>query len=193
MDRTADLDSALSFVIGRIAEQAKVSGEPLSDEQRLLLNYLPSGPAIWSADFTVLVPRNTNLERVCALGKAAYLHDRKLNPSSLDWEFAFAVFMLNRHPMGGLLQLAGMKLRRPRWDGLRLIAASLMPIVAVVLLVWNADGPLYLSVAIGSGRVGSMLLMFLAARRVEKQRLKEYLERCRGAPRLVAAREKENE
>jgi len=30
MDRTADLDSALSFVIGRIAEQAKLSGEPLS-------------------------------------------------------------------------------------------------------------------------------------------------------------------
>ena len=102
MDRTADLDSALSFVIGRIAEQAKVSGEPLSDEQRLLLNYLPSEtPANWDPEFPVLVPRNTNLERVCALGKAAYLHDRKLNPSSLDWEFAFAVFMLNRHPMGG--------------------------------------------------------------------------------------------
>ena len=99
----------------------------------------------------MLVPRNINLERVCALGKAAYLHDRQLNPSSLDWEFAFAVFTLNRPPMGGLLQWAGMKLRRPRWDGLQLIATGLVPIVAVVLLVWNADGPLFLSVAIGSG------------------------------------------
>jgi len=73
MDRTADLDSALSFVIGRIAEQAKVSGEPLSDEQRLLLNYLPSEtPANWDPEFPVLVPRNINLERICALGKAAY-------------------------------------------------------------------------------------------------------------------------
>ncbi len=152
MDRTADLDSALSFVIGRIAEQATVSGKPLSDEQRLLLNYLPSEtPANWDPEFPVLVPRNINLERVCALGKAAYLHDRQLNPSSLDWEFAFAVFTLNRPPMGGLLQWAGMKLRRPRWDGLQLIGTGLVPIVAVVLLVWNADGPLFLSVAIGSG------------------------------------------
>jgi hypothetical protein len=186
MDRTADLDSALSFVIGRIAEQAKVSGKPLSDEQRLLLNYLPSeAPANWDPEFPVLVPRNINLERVCALGKAAYLHDRQVNPSSLDWEFAFAVFTLNRHPMGGLLQWAGMKLRRPRWDGLLLIATGLVPIVAVVLLVWNADGPLFRSVAIGSGCVASMLLVFFASRRIEKQRLREYIERYRVASRFI--------
>jgi hypothetical protein len=154
MDRTADLHSALSFVTSRIAQQAKVSGEPLSDEQRLLLNYLPSGtPAIWDPRFQMPVPRNINLERVCALGKAAYLHDRQVNPSSLDWEFAFAVFTLNRHPMGGLLQMAGMKLRRPRWDGLQLIATGLVPVVAVFLLVWNADGPLFVSVTIGLGCV----------------------------------------
>ena len=82
--------------------------------------------------------------------------------------------------------MAGMKLRRPRWDGLRLIATGLVPIVAVVLLVWNADGPLFLSVAIGSGCVASMLLMFLASRRIEKQRLKEYIEGCRVASRFVA-------
>jgi hypothetical protein len=181
MEQTADLDSALSFVIGRIAEQAKASGEPLSHEQRLLLNYLPSGTrTFWDPEFQTLVPRNINLERVCALGKAAYLHDRQLNPSSLDWEFAFAVFTLNRHPMGGLLQLAGMKLRRPRWDGLLLIAAGLVPIV---LIVWNADEPLFLSVAIGSGCVASMVLMFLASKRIEKQQLKEYIERCRVASR----------
>ena len=188
MDRTADLDSALSFVIGRIAEQAKLSGEPLSDEQRLLLNHLPSRtPANWDPEFLVLVPRNINLERVCALGKAAYLQDRQLNPSSLDWEFAFAVLTLNRHPMGGLLQLAGMKLRRPPWDGLRLIATGLEPIVAVVLLVWNADGPLFLfrSVGIGSGCVVIMFLMFFASRRIEKHRLEEDIERCRLATRVV--------
>jgi hypothetical protein len=136
MDRTADLDSALSFVIGRIAEQAKLSGEPLSDEQRLLLNYLPSsGPANWDPEIPLLVPRNINLERVCGLAKAAYQYDRQVNPASLDWEFAFAVFTLDRHPMGGLLQWAGMKPRRPRWDGLLLIVTALLPIVAVVLLV----------------------------------------------------------
>jgi hypothetical protein len=184
MDRTADLDAALSFVIGRIAEQAQVSGEPLSDEQRLLLNYLPSEtPANWNLEYQVPVPRNVNLERVCALGKAAYLHDRQVNPTSLDWEFAFAVFTLNRHPMGGLLQWAGMKLRRPKWDGLRLIATGLVPIVAVVLFVWNADGSLFLSIAIGSGCVASMLLMFFASRRIQKQRLQEDIERCRLASR----------
>ena len=190
MDRTADLDSALSFVISRIAEQAKLSGEPLSDEQRLLLNHLPSSsstPANWHPEIPVLVPRNINLERVCALGKAAYQHDRQVNPASLDWEFAFAVFTLDRHPMGGLLQWAGMKLRRPRWDGLLLIVAALLPIVAVILLVWNADGPLFLfrSVGIGSGCVAIMFLMFFASRRIEKRRLEEDIERCRLASRFV--------
>jgi len=188
MDRTADLDSALSFVIRRIAEQAKLSGESLSEEQRLLLKYLPSEtPANWDPEFLVLVPRNINLERVCALGKAAYLYDRQVNPSSLDWEFAFAVFTLNRHPMGGLLQWAGMKLRRPKWDGLQLIGTGLVPIVAVVLLVWNADGPLFRSVAIVSGCVASMFLTFFASRRIEKRRLEEYIERCRVASRFVGS------
>ena len=186
MDRTADLDSALSFVIGRIGEQAMLSGEPLSEEQRMLLNYLPSStPANWDPEIPVLVPRNINLERVCALGKAAYESDRQVNPTSLDWEFAFAVFTLNRHPMGGLLQWAGMKLRRPRWDGLLLFLTALLPIVAVALLVWNADGALFWSLVIGSGCVAVMLLMFFGSRRIEKQRLEEDIERCRLASRIV--------
>ena len=136
MARTADLESGLNFVIGRIAGQAKLSGEPLSDEQRLLLNYPPTSSLVnWHPEIPVLVPRNINLKRVCALGKAAYRHDRRVNAASLDWEFAFAVFTLDRHPTGGLLQLAGMKPRRPRWDGLLLIVTALLPIVAVVLLV----------------------------------------------------------
>src|ERR1022692_3658137 len=135
MDRAADLESALSFVIGRLAEQAKLSGEPLSDEQRLLLNYLPtSTPVNWDPEIPVLIPRNINLERVCALGKAAYQYDGRVNPASLDWEFAFAVFTIDRHPIGGLLQWAGMKPRRPRWDGLLLIVTALLRAVAVVLL-----------------------------------------------------------
>src|SRR6267154_5283780 len=101
MDRTSDLDTALSFVIGRIGQQATLSGEPLSKEQHLLLKCLPSStPAI---EFPhpqppTLVPRDINYERLCALGKAAYLTDRQANSASLDWEFALAVFKLNRHP-----------------------------------------------------------------------------------------------
>jgi len=44
MDRKGDLDAALSFVIGRVKEQATLSGERLNEEQRLLLNNLPSLP-----------------------------------------------------------------------------------------------------------------------------------------------------
>ena len=108
-----------------------------------------------------------------------------MNPASLDWEFGFAIFTLERHPMGGLLQWAGMKLRRLRWDGLLLIVTALLPIVAVVLFVWNADGRLLLSVGMGSGFVAIMLLMFFASRRIKKQRLEEDIERCRLASRFV--------
>jgi hypothetical protein len=115
MDRTTDLDSALSFVMGRIAEEAQRSGEPLSEQQRFLLHYLPSSTTTnWLPEVPVLVPRNIDLERLCELGKAAYLRDRQVNPTSLDWEFAFSVLRLNRHPMGGLLEWVGMRPRRPQ-------------------------------------------------------------------------------
>lgn len=116
MDRTADLDSALSFVIGRITEQAQLSGQTLGEQQRLLLNYLPcSTTTNWDhPEIPVLVPRNINVERLCELGKAAFQHDRQVNPTSLDWEFAFSVLRLNRHAMAGLLQGVGLKPRRPQ-------------------------------------------------------------------------------
>jgi len=41
MNRTADLEAALRFVIGRIEQEAARSGESLSEEQRFLLNNLP--------------------------------------------------------------------------------------------------------------------------------------------------------
>ena len=184
MDRTADLDSALSFVIGRIGEQAVLSGEPLSEEQRMLLNYLPSSTAEgWVSDVSP-VPRNTNSERVCALGKSAYLNDRQVNPTSLDWEFAFAVFTLNRHPMWGLLQRAGMKHRRPLRDQLLLVVTALLPVMILILLPWNTPWTSFRLVGIGSGCVAIMFFMYFASRRMEEQRLEEDIERCRLASRL---------
>jgi|SRR5580704_10100115 hypothetical protein len=188
MDRTADLDAALSFVIARVEQQATLSGEPLNEEQRLLLNYLPSSSPVVSfpdAELPSPIPRNINLERLCALVKAAYQQDRQVNPS-LDWDFVFAVFTLNRHPMGGLLQWAGMKPRRPRWDWLRLTIAALLPVVAVVLIALNPRENLFQSVGIGSGCVAIMLLLFFASRRIEKQRIEEEVERFRLGFRTVA-------
>jgi len=189
MDRTADLDAALTFAVGRVEEQATLSGEPLNGEQRLMLKYLPSSPPAISfagPELPLPVPRNINLERLCAFVRAAYQHDHEVNPATLDWEFAFAVFTLNRHPMGGLLQSAGMKLLRPKWDGLRLIITALLPVVAVVLMAWNANESLLRSIGIGSGCVAIMLSMFFASRRSEKQRLEEEIERCRLAFRAVS-------
>lgn len=192
MDRTADLDAAVSFVIGRVEEQATVSGEPLNDEQRLLLsNSASSTSAIWFPDLgpPPLVPRDMNYERLCALGKTAYLNDRQVNPASLDWEFAFAVFKLDRHPMSGLLQRAGVKQRRPRWDYFLLIVAALVFIVAamsLILLARKEPWTLYKWIGIGSGYVAIMLLMHFASRRIEERQLEKDIERCRLASRFLS-------
>jgi len=102
MNRTADLNKALGFAIGRIEEEATRSGEPLSDEQRLLLHHLPKDSALPQVYFpdaefpAVLLPRDTAYERLCALAKAAHHIDLRLNPASaIDWEFAAAVSKLN--------------------------------------------------------------------------------------------------
>jgi hypothetical protein len=189
MDRTEDLDSALSFVVGRIEEQAKQSGEPLNDEQRLLLRYPPSGSTSGFGYVTpaMLVPRNINLERVCALAKCVYPHDHQAEPASLDWEFAFAVFTLNRHSMRGLLQWLGMKFPRPKWDIVALIVTAMLPIFITGLIVWNAaaEGSMFVSVAIGLAGVATMIWMFFAFRRAQDQRLEEEVERCRVACRFI--------
>ena len=81
------------------------SGEPLSEEHRFLLNNLPHHSD--APEFTIgdpefplhFVPRDTTYERLCALAKAAHQSDLELNPGSHDWEFAFNVSKLSRHPM----------------------------------------------------------------------------------------------
>jgi hypothetical protein len=148
MNPAADLDTSLAFVIGRIEEEATRSGEPLSDDQRFLLNHLPDNSALplWNgADPdgpAVLIPRDAVFERLCTLARDAHNSDARLNPaSSLDWEFAVAVLKLNRHPMSWLLRWAGMKERRPwsdRW--LLIVGASLVIFCfAALMLIAGSD------------------------------------------------------
>lgn len=191
MNRTADLDAALSFVTRRIEEQAKQSGEPLNDEQRLLLNNLPSPiSGIWvpGPDPGPLVPRNIDYERLCNLGKAARLSDLQLSPASLDWDFAFAVLQLNNHPTWGLLLNAGTKRRKPLWDQLLLITAALLFVVAAMALaILAGDQPwtLFQWIKIGSGSGLILLLAYLASRRMENWQLQKKIERCRLASRFA--------
>jgi len=192
MDRTTDLETALTFVVRRIEEQAKESGHPLNQEEHSLLKILPPSNANylnWASEFGPpdLVPRNINLERLCALAKAAYLNDRQINPESLDWEFAFAIFRLNRHPMWGVLSSGGVKMyRRPLWDQLFLILAALLPIIALILLVANETRSTFWWAGILCGTLAIMLLIFLASRKIEQQQLENYIERCRLASRNIS-------
>jgi hypothetical protein len=192
MNRTADLNAALSFVTGRANQQATLSGEPLDVQQSLLLTNLPSStPVVWipgpETPDPTLVARDVNYERLCALAKAAYLNDRKINPESLDWEFALAVFTFNRHPMWGVLHLAGVKMyRRPLWDQLFVIIAALFPVIAVILLAWNGPWTLFIWAGILCGTVAIMLLVYFASRQIEQWQLENHIERCRLASRNIS-------
>ena len=97
------------------------SGESLNEDHLFLLNNLPNHPDTpefntGDPEVTSFVLRDTTYERLCALAKTAYRSDLELNPGSHDWEFAFNVTKLSRHPMCWLLQWAGVKQRRPWWD-----------------------------------------------------------------------------
>ncbi len=106
----SDLQIALAFVIKRIEEEACRSGEPLDEDERLLLTHLPTTSALPFAvdpEFPAPVPRDFSYERLIKLAKAAHRYDA--SPSSelaFDWEFAAAVLKLERHPMSWLLQWA---------------------------------------------------------------------------------------
>jgi hypothetical protein len=190
-----DLDAALNFVIGRVEEQATLSGKRLNEEHRFLLKNLPSSTSgIGSTYFEPppLLPRNVNYERLCALGKAAYLSDRKLTPS-LDWEFALAVFKLNNHPMHGLLKWSGVRQRRPASDVLLLIISALLLVTTVValaaLLVLFAGNTRWTAVLwIGVGFVYFALIlgMYFATRRMEQRQQEKEIDRCRLASRFFS-------
>ena len=189
MNRTADLNTALSFVTGRINEEATLSGESLNAQQSSQLTNLPSStPVIWlpgpETPDPPLVPRDVNYERLCALAKIAYLSDRQIHPESLDWEFAFAVSRLNRHPMWGLLQQAGLKYRRPTWDGILLIIASLVFAAAGVVLAFLVDlddepWTRLQWIEFGFGYSAVVVLMYFGSRRIEEMQLRKEIERCR--------------
>jgi hypothetical protein len=187
-----DLETALSFVVLPIEEQAKTSRHPLNEEEHSFLKNLPSSNVnhlVWVPDLgpPELVPPNINLERLCALAKVAYLNDRERNPESFDWEFAFAVFKLNRHAMWGVLHSASVKMyRRPLWDQFLVIFAALFPLIAVILLASKGPRTIFGWVGILCGTIAIILLIYFASRQVEQWQLENYIERCRLASRNIS-------
>jgi hypothetical protein len=189
MDRKTDLQTALRFVVRRIEEQAIASGHPLSEEERLLLKNLPRSnvDSTSSSEFgpPELVPRNINLERLCTLGKTAYLNDRQEDPASLDWQFAFLVLTLHRHPMWGLLRYTGLKYRRRLTDQLLLVIAALPFLIIPLIFAWNGQWTSPKSTGITFGFIAVSVCLYLASRRIQGRRLDQEIERCRLGSRFV--------
>jgi hypothetical protein len=153
---SADLDTAVAFVIERIGEEAERATAPLDDDEVDFLNHLPAQPTNPTAGlgfntayeyfWPTPVLRDFRFERLCRLAKSAHLHDLQTRPGAArEWGFAAAVLRLNRHPMSWLLQWAGIKLRKARGllDGCLLLTTALLLVIVAVL------GVLALSVLVG--------------------------------------------
>ena len=192
---SSDLETALTFVIERIEEEAERSGAPLSDNERNLLRQLPTEPANPTAyqgyypEPALPVLRDFSYERLCSLAKNARLHDSRTRPESAhDWEFAAAVLQLERHPMSWLLNWAGMKKRRPRWDRLLLVCTALLIVLTflfgAIALSVLAEGRQevwrrILLIAGGCICTVVVILLYVAVQRLEKRRLKQMIEKYR--------------
>jgi hypothetical protein len=201
MNRTADLDKALEFVIGRIEDEANRSGEPLRDEERFLLDHLPTDSALpqawdlefptvlWTIPFVARVPRHMAYARLCALAKTVHNNDLRVDPvSALEWEYAVAVLKLNRHPMSWLLYRAGVKAHRHWSDGWLLIAAA-VTVMSLMLLPGTKYWTRLSGVGIGAACVAVMVLLQFASGRIEAWQLKQTIERCRRSSSLSGLRQ----
>jgi hypothetical protein len=189
MNPTADLATSFAFVIGRIEEEATRSGEPLSEDQRFLLNHLPNNSAlpIWNGadpeSPAVLIPRDAAFERLCTVARDAHNSDTRLNPaSSLDWEFAVAVLKLNRHPMSWLLRWAGTKERRPRWDRWLLVVAALLVVFCFAALDADRGKRSLDSIPMDWPQYRIHCDLDSSSRWIEERQLKQIIERCRRGP-----------
>jgi len=185
---TADLDTALSFVIDRIEDEATRSGEPLDDEERFFLRHLPANSVIPQSidpEIPNFILRDFQYEKLCELAKAAYSRDLKTNPgSAVIWKFAYATSQLNRHPMSWLLHWAGVKERRPWWDRWLLAGAGLLFVVIELLVMALGE---YLGeswtrmkwTVVGGGCTALLVLFYFISRRVEDRLWKQTVERYR--------------
>jgi hypothetical protein len=195
MNTAADLDAALHFASSRVTTEAAAEGQPLTADEKLLLAYLPDSTLTgWAPAHPEgpLVPRNLDLERLCALANTAYANDRQQYSDSLDWEFAFAVFRLNNHPMWGLLQQAGLKHRRALSDGALLILTGLVVVAVLIALVFltlavggKTSERFYLIVFVG-GASAVPVASYFAARWLGRKQLQTEIDRCRQSCRFIA-------
>jgi len=187
LDQTvSDLDRSVAFVIRKIDEAAQRSGQPLDPAARELLLNLPTKlivPPPFLEEEAVPPPRDLVYEGLCWLGKAAYTLDSKRNP--VTWNFAAAVFRLNRHPMLWLLEWAGVKKERRWWDGCAVIIAALLLVLSVFAIgicysitqhdgwkavLWLGIVCVYIGLVVGVGVAWNRFQQMLVRRTIENYR-----------------------
>jgi hypothetical protein len=188
MTERAELQAAVRFVTARIEEQATRVGVPLTPEERSLLNQLPTTSTLpivtyFDPEFgSALLPRDLPYERLCSLAKAARDNDvRENGKSTQNWDLAFSIAKLNRHPLAWLLQWAGVR-QRPWWDRWLLVAVGLFAVgsglgLTVIAAVrgWTTSqlvgvGLLYASILVG---------VYFGSRKVEEWELTQAAEKLR--------------
>ncbi len=198
---SADLETALSFVIERMREEAERSGSPLDDDDTEFLNNLPtrSTNSTIAGGFNTAyedfwptpVLRDLRFERFCNLARDAHLDDLQTRPDAArEWEFAGAVLLFHRHPLSWLLQWAHIRTaQRPaRWDRLLLVATATL--VVVVFLVGaialsivtdgRSDAWKWTLSGIGACIYAAFLtFLYFAVRRIESRQRQQHIERYR--------------
>ncbi len=187
MTNTASaLDTAVAFIKRRIEKEAARSGEPLSSEERFLLNHLPSEsvlPKPYAAGPkypTVLLPRDRSYERLCKLAQTAYHNDLRLDPSAREWQYAAAVTQVNHDPIFWLLEWSGVKERSRSCDRWLLVISGVVLVVIMLplmlLMMSRHPNRLQWAELIAVFFVFAGLLQ-LASRRITKRQLMRTIER----------------
>jgi hypothetical protein len=184
----SDLDNALTFVIAQVEGESARSGMPLDDEERYLLAHLPAAPATpywFDAETAIPTPRDLPYEKLCKLAKGARIHDLRTRPGAeREWKFTASVLKLNRHPMSWLLKWAGVRERRPWWDGWLLIGTALVVITCamVVMLFAEAKSATWTWInwfVFSCGCPVVVIGIYFASRRFEKWQARQAVERSR--------------
>jgi hypothetical protein len=201
----SDLDSAVEFVIRRIAEVASLSGVPLTDHEEHFLYHLPRHPTNPTVNFQrgfyskvswqVPLLRDFSFERLCSLAKDAHRHDLKTSPSAVsEWKFAGAVLDLNNHPIAWLLHWAGIK-TRPRWDGCLLVVIATFIVSLFLLGIFatlvskRGEGGLLLSpieIICGAALIAIFIVFYISIRKLERWLGRREIEKYRGGLKLRA-------
>ena len=184
----ADLENALLFVMARIEAEATRECEPLDEEEKLLLRHLPTvspAPIVFDPDLPILlpVPRDVRYERLCSCARAAYTRDVAESPDGVRrWQSAAVVLNSSRHPVGWLLQSAGVRAPRPWWDRWLLVgvALSVTACAVAVPVLLSSTSSVLMEVAAPAGCVGIVIAAYIALKKSQAWQVQEVAGKNRG-------------